>query len=338
METKDTLSSCSNSEEQQMQQIQDKVKERNDAHADDADIRPIYDEEPMAEVQTTAEINVFATGQQHTEQPEFNNEGEVDQNAEQCHDICPLPTKLTDNQKTKLSYQTLESENISLKEGQHGQFLKVKSNEVKVKHDIDVIETIKIELEHKVAKLLKENETLEKHYKDLYDSIKTTRARNIEHTTSLIAKYDDFKAQLQEKGFAIAALKNELRKLTGNNVNTKFAKSSVLGKPPWFASQVDVNNDLSKPVTTYYLPKERESAIVKPHHVIASSESWNSSKNTQRFSLNDMVHNHYLKEATKRTQERSRNSRPSVMSSAKSQSTTNGSKAKPRSNTQTSRN
>ncbi|GKE60845.1 hypothetical protein Tco_1511212, partial [Tanacetum coccineum] len=28
---------------------------RNDAHADDADIRSIYDEEPMAEVQTTAE-------------------------------------------------------------------------------------------------------------------------------------------------------------------------------------------------------------------------------------------------------------------------------------------
>ncbi|GJX23294.1 hypothetical protein Tco_0227739 [Tanacetum coccineum] len=40
----------------------------NDAHVDDADIRPIYDEEPMAEVQTTAEINIFATGQQHTEQ------------------------------------------------------------------------------------------------------------------------------------------------------------------------------------------------------------------------------------------------------------------------------
>ncbi|GJY98558.1 hypothetical protein Tco_0515468 [Tanacetum coccineum] len=38
------------------------------------DIRPIYDEDPIAEVQTTAEINVFATGQQHTEQHEFNNE------------------------------------------------------------------------------------------------------------------------------------------------------------------------------------------------------------------------------------------------------------------------
>ncbi|GJX85043.1 hypothetical protein Tco_0335817 [Tanacetum coccineum] len=85
---------------------------RNDAHVDDADIRPINDEEPMAEVQTTAEINIFATGQQHTEQPEFINEGEVDQNAEQCHDIRPLPAKLTDDKTTELSNQSLESENV----------------------------------------------------------------------------------------------------------------------------------------------------------------------------------------------------------------------------------
>ncbi|GJU76295.1 hypothetical protein Tco_1273365 [Tanacetum coccineum] len=66
----------------------------NDAHAERMQIsRPIYDEEPMAEVQTTAKINIFATRQQHTEQPEFNNEGEVDQNVEQCHDTCPLPAK-----------------------------------------------------------------------------------------------------------------------------------------------------------------------------------------------------------------------------------------------------
>ncbi|GJU55008.1 hypothetical protein Tco_1228722 [Tanacetum coccineum] len=328
----------------------------NDAHADDADIRPIYDEEPMAE------------------------------NAEQCHDTCPLPAKLTDNQTTKLSNQSLESENIrlkktvaqfqkdflrmeahcvnlelkyqnqALKEGQHGQFSKVKSNEAKVKHDIDVIETINIELEHKVAKLLKENETLKRHYKELFDSIKTTRTKTIEHTTSLIAKNDEFKAQLQEKGFAIAALKNELRKLTGNSVNTKFAKSSILGKPvlqphrnqsvvrqptafkserpriskPRFASQVDVNNDLSKPVTTHYLPKEREVASAKPHHMIAHGSS--------RYSSNDMVHNHYLEEAKKQTQEIGRNSKPSVMPSAKSQSTANGSKLKPRINNQKSRN
>ncbi|GKA34280.1 hypothetical protein Tco_0720709, partial [Tanacetum coccineum] len=44
----------------------------NDAHVKDANIRPIYNEEPIAEVQTTDD-NVSATGQQHTEQPEFNN-------------------------------------------------------------------------------------------------------------------------------------------------------------------------------------------------------------------------------------------------------------------------
>ncbi|GJU76936.1 hypothetical protein Tco_1274006 [Tanacetum coccineum] len=65
----DTKSSGTESKEQ------DTIsRSRNDAHADDADIRPIYDEEPMAEVQLIADHNVFATGQQHTEQPEFNNE------------------------------------------------------------------------------------------------------------------------------------------------------------------------------------------------------------------------------------------------------------------------
>nr|GEU39232.1 hypothetical protein [Tanacetum cinerariifolium] len=36
-------------------------KSRNDAHDDDANIRPIYDEQPMAEVHTTVKINIFAT-------------------------------------------------------------------------------------------------------------------------------------------------------------------------------------------------------------------------------------------------------------------------------------
>nr|GEW89503.1 hypothetical protein [Tanacetum cinerariifolium] len=81
----------------------------NDAHNDGVDIRPIYDEEPMVKVQTTVEINVFAIEQQHTEQPEFNNEEEVDQNAEECHDTCPFPAILTDNEIPEHSYQSLES-------------------------------------------------------------------------------------------------------------------------------------------------------------------------------------------------------------------------------------
>ncbi|GJV03671.1 copia protein [Tanacetum coccineum] len=67
-----------------------------------------------------------------------------------------------------------------------------------------------------------------------------------------------------------------------------------------FASQVDVSNDLSKPVTTHYLPKRRESAPTKPHYMIATSSS--------RYSSNDIVHNHYLEEAKKKAQEHSRNS------------------------------
>ncbi|GKA95273.1 hypothetical protein Tco_0817311 [Tanacetum coccineum] len=119
---------------------------------------------------------------------------------------------------------------------------------------------------------------------------------------------------------------------------TAFKSERYTSTKPRFASQVDVNNDLSKPVTTHYFPKEREFAFAKPHHVTASSESRNSSKNMPRFSSNGMVHNHYLEEAKKKTHERGRKSRPSVMPSAKLQSTTNDCKPKPRSNTQTSSN
>ncbi|GJQ96971.1 hypothetical protein Tco_0008110 [Tanacetum coccineum] len=51
-----------------------------------------------------------------------------------------------------------------------------------------------------------------------------------------------------------------------------------------------------------------------------------------------MVHNHYLEEAKKKIQESSRNIEPSVLPSARSQSTTNGSKPKPKINNQNSRN
>ncbi|GJU91254.1 hypothetical protein Tco_1303677 [Tanacetum coccineum] len=51
----------------------------NDTDVDDAYIRPIYDEEPMAKVQLTAECNIFSIGKQHTKEPKIINEGRVDQ-------------------------------------------------------------------------------------------------------------------------------------------------------------------------------------------------------------------------------------------------------------------
>ncbi|GJY54325.1 hypothetical protein Tco_0445989 [Tanacetum coccineum] len=296
-------------------------------HVVDADIRPVNDQIPFAEVQLTAQHNVLANEQQHTEQsepiydtyllekidinttPDSTNMshmgGEIDQDAEQ-YQINELKAQL---QAKNSTINNLKKQIRNVHE---------KSNEARVKHEIDVIETINIELEHKVAKLLKENETLQNHYKDLYDSIKVTRTKTIEQTTSLIAKNNECKAQLQEKVFTIAALKNELRKLKGNSVDTKFAKPSILGKPvlqpprnqsvvgqpnafkserlnfskPRFASQVDVNNVLSKPVTPHNLPKVREYVLAKPHHVIAPDSFGNSQE--ESYGSNDMAHNHYL--------------------------------------------
>nr|GEU81530.1 hypothetical protein [Tanacetum cinerariifolium] len=93
----------------------------NDAHDDDVNIRPIYDEEPMAEVQTTAEIVVFAIGQQHNEQPEFNNEGDVVQNAKECHDTSngskPMPRRNTQTSRnwpaSKNSFVTTKTVSIA---------------------------------------------------------------------------------------------------------------------------------------------------------------------------------------------------------------------------------
>ncbi|GKC93063.1 hypothetical protein Tco_1158505 [Tanacetum coccineum] len=211
--------------------------ERNDADADNADIRPIYDEAPKGEVQLTVECNIFTTGKQHNEQPEIITKGRVDQYTEQCQVKSHMLDSLINNKTTEFSSQSLESENIllkrtvaqfqndfsktkahcialelkyqnqALKMGQHGQILNETSNKAKIKKEIDVLETMNIELEYTVAKLLKENETLKKHYKDLYDSIKITRSKTIEQTTFLLANNADLKAQIQEKVFAIAALK-----------------------------------------------------------------------------------------------------------------------------------
>ncbi|GJW12925.1 hypothetical protein Tco_1578752 [Tanacetum coccineum] len=140
-----------------------------------------------------------------------------------------------------------------------------------------------------------------------------------------------------------------------------FAKPSILGKPvlqplrnqsvvrqpnafkserpnfskPRFASQVDVNNVLSKPVTPHYLPKVREYVLAKPHHVIALGLSRNSQE--ESYGSNDMAHNHYLEKARKKTQERNRNSKPSVMPSVRLQNTANGSTPDPKRTNQTSR-
>nr|GEU32646.1 hypothetical protein [Tanacetum cinerariifolium] len=197
-------------------------------HVVDANIRPVNDQVPFAEVQLTAQHNVLANEQQHTHQSE------------------PI-------------------------------------------YDIYLLEKV--------------------------DSNTSPGLTNMSHRGGEI---DQAAEHDQEKVFTNAALKNELRKLKGTCVDTKFAKPLILRKPilqphrnqsvvrqlaafkserckfskPRFASQVDVINDLSKPVTPHYVPKVRESVFVKHHHVIASGLSRNNSN--ESYGSNDMAHKYYL--------------------------------------------
>ncbi|GJZ15756.1 putative ribonuclease H-like domain-containing protein [Tanacetum coccineum] len=110
--------------------------------------------------------------------------------------------------------------------------LSEKMNEDKIKKDLEEIETINIKLDHRVSKLIAENEHLKQTYKQLYDSIKPARIRSKEQCDDLInqvnlksVEISDLNASLQEKVLVITALKDDLRKLKGkalvDNVVTK---------------------------------------------------------------------------------------------------------------------
>ncbi|GJU60295.1 hypothetical protein Tco_1238061 [Tanacetum coccineum] len=72
--------------------------------------------------------------------------------------------------------------------------------------DIKALDSYNIELTKKVTALQEqnklfraENAKIKQHYKQLYDSIKITRAKTIEKTTSLLTENEKLKAQLKGK-------------------------------------------------------------------------------------------------------------------------------------------
>ncbi|GJY81179.1 retrovirus-related pol polyprotein from transposon TNT 1-94 [Tanacetum coccineum] len=120
-----------------------------------------------------------------------------------------------------------------------------------VKKDIDEIETINIELEHRVAKLIAENKHLKQNYKQLYDSIKPSRVRAKEH----------------EKFFFITELKNNLRKLKGKDIVNNVAQVSnattiapgIYKHDPVTLAPKDKNN---RETPIYYLKHTMEQAAI----------------------------------------------------------------------------
>ncbi|GKA25502.1 hypothetical protein Tco_0711611 [Tanacetum coccineum] len=101
-------------------------------------------------------------------------------------------------------------------------------NENKVKKDVEEIETINIELDHRVSKLIAENEYLKQTYKQLYDSIKLACIRLKEQCDDLLnqvnlksVEISNLNASLLEKVLVITALKDGLRKLKGKTLVDK---------------------------------------------------------------------------------------------------------------------
>ncbi|GJU10823.1 retrovirus-related pol polyprotein from transposon TNT 1-94, partial [Tanacetum coccineum] len=86
----------------------------------------------------------------------------------------------------KLKAQSQEKDTVIKKLKERIQSLSGKVNEDKIKKDIEEIETINIELDHRVSKLIAENEHLKQTYKQLYDSIKPTCIRSKEQCENLI--------------------------------------------------------------------------------------------------------------------------------------------------------
>nr|GEV84719.1 retrovirus-related Pol polyprotein from transposon TNT 1-94 [Tanacetum cinerariifolium] len=121
--------------------------------------------------------------------------------------------------------QSQEKDTIIMKLKERIKSLSGNLKEEKIKKELEEIETINTELDHRVTTLVTENEHLKQTYKQLYDSIKSSRVRSKEQCDALIkqvniksAENSNLNDSLQEKALVITALKDTLRKLKGKAV------------------------------------------------------------------------------------------------------------------------
>nr|GEY23197.1 hypothetical protein [Tanacetum cinerariifolium] len=134
--------------------------------------------------------------------------------------------------------------------------------ERKVERKVEEIETLNLELDHKVTKLSTENEHLKQTYKQLFDSIKSLRVQSKEQCDDLIntvnlksVEVSDLNASLQEKILVITALKEQLNKLKGKAVLTKAASLNPID-PALLQYSVQTDEPNLAGTTIIEVPKE----------------------------------------------------------------------------------
>ncbi|GKF40647.1 hypothetical protein Tco_0123989, partial [Tanacetum coccineum] len=86
----------------------------------------------------------------------------------------------------ELKAQSQEKDTVIMKLKERIKSLSRNMDKVKMKQDLEEIETLIIELDHRVTKLIAKNKHLKQTYKQLYDSIKPVRIRLKEQCDDLI--------------------------------------------------------------------------------------------------------------------------------------------------------
>nr|GFA75822.1 integrase, catalytic region, zinc finger, CCHC-type, peptidase aspartic, catalytic [Tanacetum cinerariifolium] len=126
-----------------------------------------------------------------------------------------------------LKAQVQEKDTVILKLKEKLKSISGDAQERKIEREVEEIETLNLELDHKVTKLAAKNEHLKQTYKQLFDSIKSLRVQSKEHCDDLFnkvnlksVKVSVLNASLQEKVWVIIALKEQLNKLKDKVVLT----------------------------------------------------------------------------------------------------------------------
>nr|GEX51668.1 retrovirus-related Pol polyprotein from transposon TNT 1-94 [Tanacetum cinerariifolium] len=119
-----------------------------------------------------------------------------------------------------LKAQSQEKDTVIVKLKERLKSLNGNVKEEKIKRELEEIETINIELDHRVTKLVAENEHLKQTYKQLNNSISQQSAPTFDQ----LFEINDLKAQSQEKDTFIVKLKKRLKSLTGNVKEEKIIR------------------------------------------------------------------------------------------------------------------
>nr|GEY60132.1 hypothetical protein [Tanacetum cinerariifolium] len=133
-------------------------------------------------------------------------------------------------------------------------------NEIKVKRKVEEIETLNIELDHKVTKLVAENEHLTQTYKQLYDSINSSHVRSKEQCDDLINKVNLKSAEVSDlnartKLVALTPM-NKTKQIRFTEQITKSGKTTVTTPP---LANIDSNTPVPSSIGVTLVSSSSES-------------------------------------------------------------------------------